>query len=78
MATVDVPARLAADAARRVREMAVEAFEVLGCRDLARVDFFLGEQGELFVNEVNTLPGFTSISLFPRMFEASGLRSRSR
>ena len=53
--------------------MAVEAFKVTGCRDLARVDFFLGDQGELFVNEVNTLPGFTSISLFPRMFEASGV-----
>ena len=72
-ATVDVPARLDAATAQRVRTMAVEAFQVLGCRDLARVDFFLGEQGELFVNELNTLPGFTSISLFPRMFEASGI-----
>ena len=72
-ATVDVPARLEAEAARRIRAMAVDAFEVLGCRGLARVDFFLGEHGELFVNEVNTLPGFTSISLFPRMFEASGI-----
>ena len=72
-ATIDVPARLAPETATRVRAMAVDAFEVLGCRGLARVDFFLGEQGELFVNEVNTLPGFTSISLFPRMFEASGI-----
>ena len=72
-ATVEVPARLALETARRIRAMAIEAFQVLGCRDLARVDFFLGERGELFVNEVNTLPGFTSISLFPRMFEASGI-----
>lgn len=72
-ATVQVPARLHEAVARRIRAMAVEAFQVLGCRDLARVDFFLGEQGELFVNELNTLPGFTSISLFPRMFEASGI-----
>ena len=72
-ATVDVPARLAVETASRVRAMAIEAFQVLGCRDLARVDFFLGERGELFVNEVNTLPGFTSVSLFPRMFEASGI-----
>jgi D-alanine-D-alanine ligase len=72
-ATVEVPARLALETASRIRAMAVEAFHVLGCRDLARVDFFLGEHGELFVNEVNTLPGFTSISLFPRMFEASGI-----
>lgn len=72
-ATVQVPARLDEAATRRIRAMAVEAFQVLGCRDLARVDFFLGAQGELFVNEINTLPGFTSISLFPRMFEASGI-----
>ncbi len=72
-ATVEVPARLAPEMARRIRALAVDAFQVLGCRALARVDFFLGEHGELFVNEVNTLPGFTSISLFPRMFEASGI-----
>jgi len=72
-ATVAVPARLEDATAQRVRTMAVEAFQALACRDLARVDFFLGEQGELFLNEVNTLPGFTSISLFPRMFEASGV-----
>ena len=77
-ATVDVPARLPPETARRVREMAAHAFEVLGCRGLARVDFFLGEQGEMFVNEVNTLPGFTSISLFPRMFEASGIPIRDQ
>ena len=73
LATVEVPARLPLETARRIRAMAVDAFEVLSCRGLARVDFFLGEHGELFVNEVNTLPGFTSISLFPRMFEASGI-----
>ncbi len=72
-ATVEVPARLALETTSRIRAMAIEAFQVLGCRDLARVDFFLGECGELFVNEVNTLPGFTSISLFPRMFEATGI-----
>ena len=72
-ANVEVPARLAPEIAQRVRAMAAKAFEVLGCNGLARVDFFLGEQGELFINEVNTLPGFTSISLFPRMFEASGI-----
>ena len=77
-ATVDVPARLPPETARRVREMAVDVFEVLGCRGLARVDFFLGAQGELFVNEVNTLPGFTSISLFPRLFEASGVPIREQ
>ena len=72
-AIVEVPARLDAELAGRIRAMAVDAFEVLGCRDLARIDFFLGKQGELFVNEANTLPGFTSISLFPRLFAASGI-----
>ena len=72
-ATVDVPARLPPETASRIRAMALDAFEVLGCRGLARIDFFLGDQGELFVNEVNTLPGFTSTSLFPRLFEASGI-----
>ena len=72
-ATVDVPARLDAATSQRIRAMAVEAFKVTGCRDLARVDFVLGAQGELFVNELNTMPGFTSISLYPRMFEASGV-----
>jgi D-alanine-D-alanine ligase len=77
-ATVDVPARLDAETTRRIRAMAVEAFQALGCRGLARVDFFLGAQGELFVNELNTMPGFTSISLFPRMFEASGIPIRDQ
>ncbi|MGM9515870.1 D-alanine--D-alanine ligase family protein [Roseateles sp. DB2] len=72
-ATTEVPARLPAEISDRVRAMAVEAFRTLSCSGLARVDFFLSEQGELFINEVNTLPGFTSISLFPCMFEASGI-----
>ena len=72
-ARLDVPARLDADTAKRIRSMAVEAFMLLGCRDLARIDFFLDERGQPFVNEINTLPGFTSVSLFPRMFEATGI-----
>jgi len=72
-ARLDVPARLDDATATRLRALAREAFRVLGCRDLARIDFFLDERSQLFVNEVNTLPGFTSISLFPRMFEASGI-----
>ncbi len=72
-ATTEVPARLMPEMERRVRSTAVEAFRVLNCRGLARVDFFLNDRGELFINEINTMPGFTSISLFPRMFEASGI-----
>jgi len=72
-ARLDVPARLDEATAARLRSLAVQAFRVLGCRDLARVDFFIDDRGQPFINEVNTLPGFTSISLFPRMFAASGV-----
>ena len=60
-ATLAIPSPLDAATANRLRELAREAFHVLGCRDLARVDFFLDAHGQVFVNEVNTLPGFTSI-----------------
>jgi D-alanine-D-alanine ligase len=58
----------------RVRRLAVEAFQALGCSGMARVDFFL-ERGtnHLYVNELNTIPGFTEISLYPKLWEASGL-----
>jgi D-ala D-ala ligase C-terminus len=67
-APADVPPLLAA----RIRELAIRTFRVLCCEGMARVDFFLsGEQ--VFVNEANTLPGFTNISMYPRLWEASGL-----
>ncbi len=67
-----VPADLPADVEEEVRRLAVEAFRTLGCEGLARVDFFVRSDGVL-VNEVNTMPGFTPISLFPRMCGASGI-----
>ncbi len=69
----DVPADLPAGVAAALREMACRAFVALDCAGLARVDFFVGPGGELTVNEVNTMPGFTPISMFPRMWAASGL-----
>ena len=58
--------------ADRIKELAIRTFGVLGCEGMARIDFFLhGEQA--FVNEANTLPGFTNISMYPRLWEASGL-----
>ena len=58
--------------AKRIRELAIKTFQVLGCGGLARVDFFLKGE-EIFVNEVNALPGFTSISMYPKLWEVSGI-----
>ena len=59
--------------AEQIREMAARAFDVAGCEGLARVDFFLTETGDVLLNEVNTMPGFTPSSMYPRMWAASGL-----
>ena len=67
-----VPAELPADVEEEIRRLAVSAFEALDCEGLARVDFFVRPDG-ILVNEVNTMPGFTPISLFPRMCAASGI-----
>ena len=74
-ALLRIPAELPADQARRIQELAVETFKALGCEGLARVDFFLDPKNDssLFVNEVNTLPGFTAISMYPKLWEAGGL-----
>ena len=56
-----------------MRNLSIEAFRALGCEGLARIDFFLREDGKLIVNEVNTLPGFTNISMYPKVFEAMGV-----
>jgi len=67
-----IPAKLSPQQARRLQELAVEVFRLLGCAGLARVDFFV-KGDDMFVNELNTLPGFTSISMYPKLWEASGL-----
>ncbi|MEJ3657713.1 D-alanine--D-alanine ligase family protein [Actinomycetes bacterium KLBMP 9759] len=68
-----VPADIPSDVRRRMGELAVLAFEALGCNGLLRVDFFLRPDGELVVNEVNTFPGFTAGSQYPRMWAAAGM-----
>lgn len=69
-----IPARLPRVLTSRVRRLAVEAFRALDGAGMARVDFFIEDRtGRLFVNEVNTIPGFTEISMYPRLWEASGL-----
>jgi D-alanine-D-alanine ligase len=70
---LDVPAVLPDDVTTRMQELAARAFEAVGCEGLARVDFFVMPDGSLVVNEINTMPGFTPLSMFPRMWAASGL-----
>lgn len=73
VATFDIPAALPDAVERQVRELAVRAFRALDAQGLARVDFFVGDDGSITVNEVNTMPGFTAISMYPRMWAAAGL-----
>jgi D-alanine-D-alanine ligase len=71
-AELDVPAKIDDDDSDAVRELAIRAFKAIDGRGLARVDFFLTDDGPL-INEVNTMPGFTTISMYPRMWAASGV-----
>ncbi len=69
-----IPARIEEDVAERVRDAAVKIYSAVGCRGLSRVDFFVTyEDNRVVFNEINTLPGFTSISMYPKLFEASGV-----
>jgi D-alanine-D-alanine ligase len=70
---IDVPADLPEDVADEIRALSVRAFDALSCEGLARVDFFLPPEGGPVLNEVNTMPGFTPASVFPRAWEATGL-----
>ena len=69
-----IPAPISEEQARRARDLAVAAFRILGCEGMARVDFLLDRSdGALYLNEINTVPGFTPISMYPKLWEASGL-----
>ncbi|MCP2169929.1 D-alanine--D-alanine ligase family protein [Goodfellowiella coeruleoviolacea] len=69
----DIPAKLDDETIARVRDMAVRAFTALDCQGLARVDFFITPDGTPIINEVNTMPGFTPISMYPKMWEVTGV-----
>ncbi len=72
--TAYIPARIDEAVAEQVRDYAVKAYSALGCQGLSRVDFFVTHEGNQVVfNEINTLPGFTSISMYPKLFAASGI-----
>jgi D-alanine-D-alanine ligase len=68
-----VPAPLTPEQTAEVRRLAVLAFEAVDCEGLVRADFFLQENGEFVINEINTMPGFTPISMYPRMWQETGV-----
>lgn len=72
-ATLQIPANLPESVASRAREISITTFRVLSAEGLGRVDMFLKKNGEVIVNEINTIPGFTKISMYPKLWEASGV-----
>lgn len=74
-ARLRVPADIPSEVAEEIQYRALQLFDLLRCRGMARVDFFLTERGKLLVNEINTIPGFTAISLYPKLLELSGYSS---
>ena len=71
--TAYIPARISEDLQAQIRDAAVRVFRAVGCQGLSRVDFFATEDGKLVFNEINTIPGFTSISMYPKLMTASGI-----
>jgi len=72
-ARLEVPVKLPEETVKKVQKCAVKTFKVLCCSGMARVDFFLRDNNEILVNEINTIPGFTKISMYPKLWEASGI-----
>ena len=72
-AKMKIPADIAKNLIKEFQDLSVKAFKVLGCEGIGRVDFFLTKDNKIYINEINTIPGFTSISMYPKLWEASGL-----
>ena len=72
-AALEIPANISEEIAKRIKEIAIKAFKALECEGLGRVDFFLRNNSEIILNEINTMPGFTKISMYPKLWEASGI-----
>ena len=72
-ALLQIPADVSPTIVKRIQELAIDTFQTLECNGMARVDFFLKENGEILVNELNSIPGFTKISMYPKLWEASGI-----
>ncbi|NLC43513.1 MAG: D-alanine--D-alanine ligase [Clostridiales bacterium] len=72
-ALLEIPAKLPDDKVKEIQELAIQSYQSLCCEGMARVDFFMKENGDLIINEINTIPGFTKISMYPKLWEVSGL-----
>lgn len=72
-AKIQIPAAIDSATVEKIQKLAQHTYQVLGCDGLTRVDFFLKKNGDLYVNEINTIPGFTNISMYPKMWEAAGI-----
>lgn len=70
---IDIPAKISEDQINEIQQVAIRTFQVLECEGFARVDVFLTKDGKILVNEINTIPGFTQISMYPKLWEASGI-----
>ncbi len=71
-----IPANIPQDISEKIRKIAIKAYRYLGCSGLARVDFFLSDDGEIILNEINTIPGMTPISMYPKLWENAGVSSQ--
>ena len=71
--SIDVPAKITSPESELIRDISVKSYQALACEDFARVDLFLTSKGDVFVNEINTIPGFTNSSMFPMMWKERGI-----
>lgn len=72
-AVLDIPAKISNEQVQIIQDLAIKTFKVLCCEGMARVDFFLSKDNKVIVNEINTIPGFTKISMYPKLWEVSGI-----
>lgn len=75
-AILNIPAKISEETEKQIQQLAIQAFQVLCCEGMARVDFFLTKNNQVIVNEINTIPGFTKISMYPKLWEISGIPYR--
>jgi D-alanine-D-alanine ligase len=72
-ASLEIPVKLPKSVQNKIQKLAIKTFQVLECEGLSRVDFFLLKNGKILVNEINTIPGFTNISMYPQLWNRSGI-----